>query len=442
MAPSSQAMSISDTGTQSTSWMRIAAICLGTLAVASCLHACGRIGFDSQSLEDEQLCAVGPQGNLRSIGSEGQVFSGVVTIAAGEKVLRAMAFPNVDVGDRVVVEPGQAEQEVFHVVCRLSATKLVVAPAALLAHKGSATIGRAYTDPATWEIDRQGDLIAEKRLEVGVLYSGSLDEPIVINGSNTNAEYYMHLRVADSTRHQGLAGTGLVLRPTVSANAVEVFDDYFRLEGLEITQWASGGDARAAAVAVAANNVRLSKLVIHDDERASGDGDTHIATGIRLGSPGATLFITNSMLYNIIGPSILIARVAVGSTIEVSNSTIFACGVDFVEDIESGCIQATSNNAVIARNVIAVAKSLLPAFAVGPDYSGSSNNLSDDQTAPGASPQSGDDTVFVSTQAGAVDLHLHADTAASGQGIVVEGIADDIDGEPRAVPWDIGADDQ
>jgi hypothetical protein len=111
--------------------------------------------------------------NFRSIGTNGWTLhdtgnasvpldSRVVTFAGG-----ASLPGNVGKGD-VLTFPG-APAETLYIYSRDSATQVTLQAPATAAHTNQTyTITRAFTTLAAWETARQGDLVTENRLEVGV----------------------------------------------------------------------------------------------------------------------------------------------------------------------------------------------------------------------------------------------------------------------------------
>ena len=114
------------------------------------------------------------------------------------------------VGDRLIIG-----SETFYILSRDDATHVTVQTAATSTHTNEAyTITRAYNDIQSWETGQQGDLVAGNRIEVGVAYKDGVFTPtatITIDGSTTDAVHYMSLTVAPGQRHNGTAGTGVIV---------------------------------------------------------------------------------------------------------------------------------------------------------------------------------------------------------------------------------------
>jgi hypothetical protein len=127
--------------------------------------------------------------------------------------------------------------EVFHILSRDSDTQVTVQETATADLTGETyTIERAYNTLQAWEDDRQGDLVADDRREIGVAYNdGDFTDALLISGSTTDADHYMRLTVAEGQRHDGTSTTGAVINaccaPTdFGAHLIQVDDPYTRIE--------------------------------------------------------------------------------------------------------------------------------------------------------------------------------------------------------------------
>ncbi len=79
-------------------------------------------------------------------------------------------------------------------------------PAATTHSSEPFTIARAFNALQSWEDSRDGDLVAENRREVGVVYNdGPFSAGVNINDSRTDAVRFLKLTVAPIHRHKGSA---------------------------------------------------------------------------------------------------------------------------------------------------------------------------------------------------------------------------------------------
>ena len=220
-----------------------------------------------------------------------------VTFAGG-----ASLPTRVGVGDELTLDPGGTNEETLYVQSRISATELTVQSSALIDHSTpeSYTLERAYKKIQDWETDRQGDLVDEDRMEVGLAYNdGPFHENVLIDGAIADSSHFMRLTVAEGHRHSGTAaGSHVVLDPDTAGHAFEVRSDYFMLEWFEITDWGTAApNSSFEAVRVQADNTLSQFLIIHSDNRgAEPDSNTD---GIFLGLDNATMTIRNSIIYDI-----------------------------------------------------------------------------------------------------------------------------------------------
>ncbi|KPJ58335.1 MAG: hypothetical protein AMJ46_14330 [Latescibacteria bacterium DG_63] len=335
--------------------------------------------------------------------------------------------------------------ETFYIKSRDSATQVTVQTAATGDRSGTPTITRAYNDIQAWENGQQGDLVAGNRIEVGVAYKDDVFGPtatITIDGSeNTDATHYMSLTVAPGQRHNGTAGTGVVVDMSgVSPQPEPLFDvrdPYFRMEWLEIKNYKTLVTTWAQPIVVretyAGNNL-FSHLIIHDYESmARGainiyetatvrncifyNGDVGIRT---YSNASLTLTLENVTVYGMTDDGVFhrAGTLIVKNTISVGNG-----GQDFDLD-ESGAVVDPSSGYNMYSTVDG---------GVDP---GSNNQ----------SPPASLEDLFKSLVSGSEDLHLES----SGHNALDNGIdlsasfTDDIDGETRptgANTWDIGADE-
>jgi hypothetical protein len=231
--------------------------------------------------------------NYRSIGTNSGILyntgnasinsgSTVVTFGGGASLPEPTAVGAVGQGDKLIIG-----SETFFILSRVDDTHVTVQTAAASTHTDEAyEIRRAYNDFQSWEDPcgatpclptssggRGGNLAGEDRMEVGVAYKDDVFTPTAtttIDGSTTNATYYMKLTVAPGQRHNGRAGTGVVVDgsniPALGSHLFHVRDEYFRMEWLEIRNYpgdAANGQPINLSEGNAGNNL-LSKLIIHD----------------------------------------------------------------------------------------------------------------------------------------------------------------------------------
>ncbi|MCH7797182.1 MAG: right-handed parallel beta-helix repeat-containing protein [Planctomycetes bacterium] len=371
--------------------------------------------------------------NHRSIGTNSAtVYStGDSSITLGTKTVTfggAASLPaNVGPGDELVING-----ETFYIATKDSTTQVTVDTAAVSTHSNNSfTISRAYNTLQAWEDDRDGDLVTDNRREVGVAYNdGPFTANLSIQDSTTDATHYMTLTVAESQRHDGTAGTGVVLdMGGASANVpVQIWDPYTKFEWFEVTDSNKDG----ATVKAAATQVELSNLIVHDV----------IKWGIAAWDSGTTT-IRNCVVYD---------AGEVGIIIYKGTTTVDNCTVDGTGSIAGIYFLNTGPTTVTIRNTIAVGSAVdFGAWTTGVTVSYFGYNMyatSDSNFDPEAyndnnqAPPADLDDLFVSIAPGSEDYHLEWEGhSALNTGLdLSSSLLTDIDGDIRLVPWDIGAD--
>lgn len=95
--------------------------------------------------------------------------------------------------------------------------------------------GEDYDTLTLWEDAKDGDLVTETRQETAECYDdqGDLVDTPNIDGSTTNATYYMKITVPSAERHSGKDGTGFTLAPNNNAGMF-IGDDFTVVEWLII----------------------------------------------------------------------------------------------------------------------------------------------------------------------------------------------------------------
>ncbi|MCG6923142.1 MAG: DUF2341 domain-containing protein [Acidobacteria bacterium] len=294
--------------------------------------------------------------DYRSVGVNAGVLygAGTATVAVGATTVTFTgSLPvNVGMGDRIILEPGTGNEETLFVFTRDSTSQATVQVGAQIAHSGTAfEIRRAYNTLQAWEDDRDGDLVAENRREFGVVYNdGPLTGTLTIDGSTTDSERYMHLKVAAGSIHDGTAATGARLDPSVAGHAITVLDDYSRVDWLEIVGWEGAGNS---AIRVGAYDVSFNGLLVHEPVAANCDGFSMAPGGDWLATVRNTIvYSTTRAGFQILNPT--------GSSrpvFRLDNVTIYNAGIGSTSSLAGGislCEGPTSRARAQARGVISV----------------------------------------------------------------------------------------
>jgi hypothetical protein len=283
-----------------------------------------------------------------------------------------------------------------------------------------------------WETDRQGDLVADDRAEVGIAYAdGAPLQSVVVQGSVTDAIHY--LRLVGAVPHHGRPGAGVVLDgQSIDCFGIEVHDSYTVIDDLELVRFNPDSNCGPAGVFVWGSNVLVRRLLVHDFKTTN----LNASSAIRLtNATFASARVENMMAYG----GRVGARIPANTVgeLDVMSSSFFDMLQNGVEN------NGTVGSMMTVTNTIALGSGTTDFVLSGTGTLVQANNASSDGTAAGAgsltnvSPAA----TYVSTTPGAEDLHLQAGSLPVDRGQPL-GFADDIDGDPRPTTgWDIGADE-
>ena len=388
--------------------------------------------------------------NYRSIGtSSTEIFNaGAASVGMGrvQVVFAGGGLPEaVGRGDEIVID-----DEELYILSRDGDAQLTLqAPAAKEHRAAEFAIRRAYTSIQAWVDDRNGDLVGDDRLEVGVCYN---DGPFNtksdwalahIRGSRTDRDHFMRLTAAEAAQHRGAAGAGVVLDGSNRAGCgILIEDDYTRIDGLELRNF---GHCLAPGTVVVrfAKGVVLERLLVHDFDVRHRE-----SFGIK-GGMHSDFLARNCIIYN--GGTAGIATRWKTSKAAVENCTIFGMKGKGVDE-GHGLISAVNTISMGNRGDFAIRRGT------------PLNNISSDGTAAGLGSMVFLKPLdqFISVAPGAEDFHLKDTSAAvdAGRNLAtapapVDSLARtadapaphpdllDIDGTDRAEEdaWDIGADE-
>jgi hypothetical protein len=212
--------------------------------------------------------------NYRSIGTDPNTIysTGDASISSGTNVVTfaggASLPTNIGQGDELVIGA-----ETFYILSRDSATQVTVQANASSTHTNAGyTISRAYNTFQAWESARDGDLVGENRREVGVAYDdGDFSAGVTIGGSTTDSTHYMKLTAAVGQRHDGTAGTGVVVDAiAVTGDVFALEDEYTVIEWLELRNFDGGLNTDGFVVddVNPGTGSLLQNLIIHDFDAA------------------------------------------------------------------------------------------------------------------------------------------------------------------------------
>ena len=283
-----------------------------------------------------------------------------------------------------------------------------------------------------WETARQGDLVMGDRLEVGIAYKDApFTTETTIDGSTTDPFHFMRLTVAPGQRHNGTAGTGARIDGgAVAGAALSVALDYTQIEWLEVSNTPS------TAVMAPASGVFLTHLLLHNN-------DVGIMPSV---SGGSTISVRNSIIYNNVNQGI-IGGLGIPDWVTVENCTIHGNSGGGILDVSATGFTVTNT---ISTNNGGDITATMQDNNISSDGSASCgtcfpNRDWTDAPAPGPPPQGNGWVIFQDLTAGAEDFHLRDnlaqnDAQQAGKDLSAD-FQTDIDGQLRADPWDVGADE-
>lgn len=251
---------------------------------------------------------------------------------------------------------------------------------------------------------------------------------VIGTGATTDATHFATIRAAAS--HGGKWNTSVYRIQDAAAGAViTVASNDIRLIGLQIEAQGVGAFQGTAISASGAARLHVEQCIA----RCTASGATNASHGFAFSGVSGPLFLSNNIVYGWTFAGS--AGVSVGfNTGFAYNNTVYNCALGF----QSSDVGVTSINNIAAT----IAGS---SYGANGWHAGSGNNVDTDGSAPGTGNHTGAPS-FVSTTAGAEDLHLTAgDAIARGNGLDLSGDANypitvDVDGQTRNAPWDIGAD--
>jgi outer membrane protein assembly factor BamB len=382
---------------------------------------------------------VGPvpsQIHYRSIGTALAYSTGSVSAINGSTTVygngTSFVTANRGRGDRIDLDG------IDYVVLDVVSESELVLTTPFLGGTGSGktyVISRQFSALSNWEACIRGgfcsvlpvassNLVADDRKEVGIVYDdGSSYGPVVIDGAITDATHDIVLTADGRNRHTGVAGSGAVIDPGgTSGPGILVGDDYVTIEWMEIHNSSDNGILVTGLTP--SNHVVIRNNLVHDLP----------ATGIRVNDPVATIDIYNNVVYGVNRGVYFDVSPAEA---DVASNTVVNCFV-------TGYAGAGGPFGMVTlRNNVGRTGSSDFSFPGGVNAS-SGYNLSGNGSAPGGNSLTGvplPNLNFVSTTPGAEDLHIQSPSAAENVGKVLGKFNTDIDGAPRVVPWDIGADE-
>jgi len=254
-----------------------------------------------------------------------------------------------------------------------------------------------------------------------------------VSGWTTDATRYISIYTEQANRHDGKWNTAQYRLSLANASVFLIWEDYVRLDGLQVQKTASSNPDQSCIQVTgqnAANEIWISNCIT----RQAGN-NSYVEAGIHVLDADSIVKIWNCVLYGggTYASSYNAAlEVQYCATVEVYSSTLI------------GGYRGLSRygGTVTAKNCYAT--SIAGTVT-------QTNCATSDTTADGTDPHDSvakNTDTFVNVTAGTEDFHLAADGLSPLQGHGVDTSGDaaplnfttDIDGQTRDATWDIGAD--
>jgi len=375
--------------------------------------------------------SVGQNSNDHSSGGNVSITSGIATFDTAQVATNLGVGDRLTYGGHICYLASKTSTTVWSVV-----TALGVAPAD---HASTTvdSIAHEYTSLSAAEAGASdANHLNTANLVTGTyhlffpLYNdGATDSTdMVVSGYTTNSTYYIKFYTPTNTstecnqsqRHTGKAKSGGVFTGFTKENtgggaAITVSDDYITVQG--VIFWATGNYCQGmiidypATYPISRENLyykfgehdsNYCGLSLSDYSGASSYNDIFVKSKLRVKKDqSANVYIYNASVY--------------GAVIDAGT-----LGYGVVRNSVASSFEGTFNAA-------------------------SSNNASEDATAPGANSlinQTLTNISWVSTDTNTEDLHINSGSTLKDAGVDLSGIfTTDIDGVTRTGTWDIGADE-
>lgn len=296
---------------------------------------------------------------------------------------------------------------------------------------------RAYVSLNAWEAAEQQNLtdgggdIAECICESNGVGHTADTSALAINGWTTAVGNYITIYTSAAARHDGKWNTGKHRLVVPNTSIMDIYEDYVRLDGLQIATTFPTSSANHGIIAESglSGSIYVSNTIVWGHGNAA-----YYQTGILALS--GTVNIWNVIICGLHPSLALVRGVNVdGATADIYSTTVGGGSVGI----------RRASGTVICKNTYAGGATTC--------YSGTitmTTCASSDATgSPGLTGIAYDTDTFVNVGAGTEDLHLAADGLSPLQDVGTDTSGDpaplnfttDIDGQTRSGTWDVGADE-
>ena len=279
------------------------------------------------------------------------------------------------------------------------------------------------------------------------------------------------LTVYEADRHEGTAGSGVIIKPTAGSGhnngIIDIDIDNFTIEWIEIDFSSLDAQNTNKAIVLRGTNddTIIRNNLIHDKYGNPGGTGPFMIHSLAAGGSTDIISILNNIVYNIVetsGDSANAININVWQgTVNIYNNTVYNVDSDGAKPATAYKYNGHSNQQANVKNNIAskltanTASNQRAFWDTGTGTASEDYNLSDDTVTTAAYKATGSNSLvdktlaeisFVSTTGGSEDLHLDIDSACREVGVdlgTTNEVNIDIDGIDRdatGVVWDMGAD--
>lgn len=300
--------------------------------------------------------------------------------------------------------------------------------------------GGDYTSLAAWEAGQQ-KVIAAGDTEQAECYAMADTTAVTIDGWTTAANAYIRIYTPASERHAGVWDTSKY-RLETATNILSILEDFVRLEGLQLRFTSTTVAATGLGIsATGAYDIRVDNCLIRAMDAIANNCNGVLATS---GAAGSILRMKNTAIYGWYSAGNF------DSCIQINNANVTAHLHNCTFARGNYGVRARSGAVINVKNCYSGATDHGDYLAEGTSVINRTTAASEDATGSAGLQNIAYSTTagayFTNITAGSEDFHIGASSALKDVGTDLSADAnyaftDDIDGQTRVAPWDIGADE-
>lgn len=297
-------------------------------------------------------------------------------------------------------------------------------------------VGKSYTVLATWEADTDNDLVATTISPVLECYDNgsSFNDYVTLDGSTTSSSYFRIIRPAVGNKHNGTPNTGVRFANTTAAHVFYINESYSQVQDLVAKSTFSSASYFQVFYMHGVGSMTIGCIAY--DSANSGTGITAgFYADANLAGP------VDCLSHNNEGAGFSLYIVSAGQNAFAYNCTATNNGAPGGFRAGGTAGTTTLKNCLASDNITDFVKvsTVSPVVtycaskdATADDWAGAGNRINQTFTFVDSA---NDNFHLASTDAGAINYGT--DLSADG----TFAFDDDIDGQTRTAPWDIGADE-